>query len=113
MKIVHKKEAKLFKSSGVCDVFEYDLGRADLGGAVAKIRGRYPDSGRVVNRECKEAAYILKGAGAVDVEGNEMKFAAGDMLVIEKGERYFWEGNFSVLLFSVPAWRAGQCENAD
>ncbi|MFA6897406.1 MAG: cupin domain-containing protein [Patescibacteria group bacterium] len=113
MKIVHKTERKLFKNNENCDVLEYDLGCADLGGAAAEIRGRYPDSGRVVNAECKEVAYILKGAGEVNAEGNEMKFAAGDVIVIEKGERYFWEGNFSALLFSAPAWRAGQCEKVD
>jgi mannose-6-phosphate isomerase-like protein (cupin superfamily) len=113
MKIVRKNQSKTFKNSDVCDVSEYDLGQVDLGGAIVEVRGRYPDSGRVVNAECKEMAYILEGDGVIFIEGVETLFTAGDLIVIEAGERYFWDGKFSAFLFSAPAWNAGQFKNVD
>ncbi|MDD3007099.1 MAG: cupin domain-containing protein [Candidatus Pacebacteria bacterium] len=113
MKIIRKNQAKFFKNSEVCDVFEYDSGHTDLGGAVVEVRGRYPDSGWVMNSECREMAYILKGKGLISVEGVERDFAAGNLILIEAGEKYFWEGNFSAFLFSVPAWSVGQYKTVD
>ena len=113
MKIIHKKETKLFKNSDVCDAFEYDLARADMGGVVVAVRGRHPDNGRVVNTECNEMAYILEGKGIISIEDVKMVFAAGDVILIEAQEKYFWDGNFSAVLFSVPAWNTGQFKIVD
>lgn len=113
MRIIHKKEAKLFKNSDVCDVFEYGLACSDMGGAVVEVRGRYPDSGRVVNTACKEMAYILEGRGIISIKDVETVFATGDVVLIEAEEKYFWDGEFSAFLFFVPAWSPGQFKIVD
>jgi len=113
MKIIRKNQAKLFRNSKECDAFEYDLGCTGLGGVVVEVRGRHPEKGRVVNLECEELAYILEGEGKILINEAEQEFMKGDMILIERGDKYFWDGNFSVLLASAPAWNAGQCKMVD
>lgn len=113
MKIVHQDQAKFFKNSESCDAFEYDLRHVDLGAARVKVCGRYPDHGRVSNAECQETAYILAGSGTISIENTERGFSAGDVILIERGERYFWQGEFAAFLFSTPAWSAEQCRELD
>lgn len=104
MKVVYKKQSKEFKNSKVCTAIEYPLGDKDINGAVIELKGRYPDKGRVVNLKCKELAYVMQGAGKVVVEGKGVKLKKGDMVLIEPGERYFWEGNLVMFVPCTPAW---------
>lgn len=104
MKIVRKKQAKKVKNSKHCWVFEYPLGDKDINGAFVKLTGREPDEGRVVNLKCKELAYIIEGSGRIEIEGKEIKLKAGDMVLIEPGEKFFWEGKMTMFLSCAPAW---------
>jgi len=104
MKIVKKEDVKRHENSPLCVAFEYPLGDTDINGAVIEISGRYPDSGRVVNLECKEMAYIIKGSGKVVVEDKELTLKEGDLVLIEPGEKYFWEGNLTMFVPCTPAW---------
>jgi len=104
MKIVRKNQTKIFKNSDVCTAIEYPLDDKDINGAVIKLNGRYPDNGRVVNLECKEIAYIIKGSGKVTIEDKEIEFKEEDLILIEAKEKYFWEGNFTIFAPCIPAW---------
>jgi len=104
MKVVHKNQTKEFKNSDVCTATEYPLGDKDINGAVIELKGRYPDKGRVVNLKCKELAYVVKGSGRVVVEGEEVELNKGDVVLIEPGEKYYWEGNMTMLVPCTPAW---------
>jgi mannose-6-phosphate isomerase-like protein (cupin superfamily) len=110
MKIVHKNQTKKFKNSDVCTAVEYPLGDKDINGAVIELEGRYPDKGRVVNLKCKELAYVIKGSGKVLVEGKEVVLNEGDMVLIEPGEKYYWEGKMTMFVPCVPAWYPEQHE---
>lgn len=113
MNIIPKLESRAFKNSDICDVFEYGLKRIDFGVARVEVRGRYPDDGKVINMLCKEAAYILEGQGKISAEGSESNFSKGDLIIIEEREKFYWEGNFSALLFSVPAWNPEQYKETE
>jgi mannose-6-phosphate isomerase-like protein (cupin superfamily) len=104
MKIVKKNETKEFKNSDQCIVTEYPLNDKDINGAIAKINGRYPDKNLVVNTKCKELALVLNGSGKVIIEGKEFQFGAGDVILIEPNERYYWEGNFEIFMPCTLAW---------
>jgi len=104
MKIVHKNQTETFKNSDVCIATEYSLGDSDINGAVIELKGRYPDTGRVVNKKCKELAFIIEGSGKVVVEKKEVKLYKGDLVLIEPGEKYFWEGNLTMFVPCTPAW---------
>jgi len=111
MKIVHKDESRIFQNSASCQVSEYGNIAGEMSVAVARISGRYPDQGFALNEECSEAVYILDGAGLLGSDDGAEKLAAGDCIYIGKGERYYWEGSFSALISSAPAWDAGQYKN--
>lgn len=104
MKIIHKSQTKIFKNSDNCTAIEYPMGDKDINGAVIELNGRYPEKGRVVNMECKELAYILEGSGKIVIEGEEIQFKQGDLLLLEPKEKYFWEGNCKMFVPCVPAW---------
>lgn len=104
MKIIHKNQTKIFKVSNSCTANEYPLEDKDINGAVIKINGRYPEKGRTVNLVCKELAYFLKGSGRVVIEGKEIKFKEGDLVLIEAGEKFFWEGDMEIFMPCAPAW---------
>lgn len=104
MKIVHKSQARIHKNSDVCVATEYSLGDKDINGAIVEVNGRYPDKGRVVNLKCKEIAYIIEGSGEVVVEDRKIKFIKEDLILIEHGEKYYWEGNSTMFMSCTPAW---------
>ena len=104
MKTVHKNQTEKFKNSDACTAIEYPLKDNDINGAIIKLSGRYPNEGRVVNLKCKELAYIIEGSGKVVVEEKEVKLEEGDLVLIEPGEKYFWEGNLKMFVPCTPAW---------
>ena len=104
MKVVYKNQAKEFKNSDVCTAIEYPMEDKDINGAVIELTGRYPDKGRAVNLKCKELAYVIKGAGRAVVEDEEIKLQEGDLILIEPGEKFFWEGNMTMFMPCTPAW---------
>ncbi|MCK4525062.1 MAG: DUF861 domain-containing protein [Candidatus Andersenbacteria bacterium] len=104
MKIIKKDQAEVHKNSNACVAIEYPLGDKDINGAVIELNGRYPDNGRTVNLECKELAYIIKGSGRLVVKGKEIELNEGDLVLIEAGEKFFWEGNMQIFMPCTPAW---------
>jgi len=104
MKIIHKDQTEKFKNSENCVVTEYFLGDKDINGAIVELTGRYPNKGRVVNLKCKELAYVIKGSGKVIVENKKINLEEGDLILIEPGEKYFWDGNLIIFVPCTPAW---------
>ncbi len=109
MKIIRKNKSALCSNSGRCKVHEYGFCDSVAGIAVAQISGRYPESGFVVNEVCKEIAYVISGNGKAGFRKGEANLSIGDAVLIEKGDEYFWKGDLSIVIFSVPAWTAEQC----
>lgn len=104
MKIVHKNQTNEFKNSDACIATEYALMDQDINVAYVEIKGRYPDKGRVTNEVCKEMAYITEGKGRIVVEDEEIELNAQDLILLEPGERYYWEGNLKMVVPCTPAW---------
>ena len=104
MKFISKNQTKIFKNSENCTAIEYPAGDKDINGAVIELTGRYPIKGRIVNLKCKELAYVIKGSGKIVVEGKEINLNEGDLILIEPGEKYFWEGNSKIFASCTPAW---------
>jgi len=113
MKIIHKNQTKIFKNSEACAAIEYPLGDKDINGAVIEINGRYPDKGRTVNLKCKEMVYIIRGSGRLVIEGKEVKLNEGDLVLIEAGEKFFWEGDLIMFSSCAPAWNHEQYKEVE
>jgi mannose-6-phosphate isomerase-like protein (cupin superfamily) len=93
-----------------CIVFEYPMKNSEMNIAVAEITRRYPDEGYAVNHKCCEMGYILKGSGKLVTETREVNLSMGDALYISPGEKYYWEGNMTVVMPCAPAWFPQQHE---
>lgn len=113
MKVISRKRAKEYSNSANCNGFEFDLGDKNLDGAVVTVNGRYPDKGRAINEECKEIAYIIDGSGQVVIEEKPFDIRKEDLIVIDKGERYYWDGNFKLFVYYSPAWSPEQHKAVD
>ncbi len=110
MKVVYKHQAKFIKLNNMCTSEEYLLGDTDINGAVVKLSGRYPESGRVMNTKCKELVYVMSGKGKIVTEDRELKLKSGDMILIEPGEKYFWQGDLTMFVPCTPAWTPEQTQ---
>ena len=108
MIIYHKNQIEEFKDIDACAIASHPQTDKDINCFMATISGRYPDSGSVVNMERKELAYIQKGSGVLVVEGEEVKLNEGDLVLIEKGEKYHWDGNMTIFISCAPAWHPEQ-----
>lgn len=113
MKVVSKGQAKEFKNSDACTALEYPLEDSAINIAVVTVEGRYPDSGRVMNEECKEVAFVVQGAGKVFIDDKEVKLEQGDVVLIEPREKIYWEGNLTMLMPCTPAWTFEQHKQVD
>jgi len=108
MKIVHKNQTQEFKNSDNCIATEYPMGDKDISGAVVVVKNRYPETGRVVNEKCRELAYIIEGSGKIFVEGKEVELKKDDMILVEAGERIYWQGDMKMFVSCNPAWYSEQ-----
>lgn len=113
MKIIYKNETQIFKNGETCKAIEYPLGEKDIDNAIIEITGRYPEKGRATNLECKELAYIIKGFGSVFIEEKEINIEEGDLILIENNEKFFWDGNLTLLISCSPAWSHEQYKNLE
>ncbi len=111
MKRIGRTGAEEFKNGETCTVFEYPFGEESIDAAVAKINGRYPDEGWVVNRISQEIAFVIKGQGRLVCGDNEETLAAGDVVLIDLGEKFYWEGEMEVFIACTPAWKYAQYEH--
>ena len=104
MKLVKLKQAEKFANSEKCEVLEYPLGDKDINCATAVIKGRYPDSGYCVNEECKELIYVVDGKGTLNKKEEAIQFEKGDVILIDKGEVYYWDAQCTLVMPCTPAW---------
>ncbi len=108
MEYVSCESAVKHANSPRCTVYEYPMHNSEMNIGVAEITDRYPDEGYAINDQCSEMGYILKGSGKLVTETGEVNLAVGDVVYIPHGERYYWEGNMTVVLPATPAWHPEQ-----
>lgn len=104
MEYVKKEDIQIINNSDYCTVRHYQIEDQDISTAVIEIAGRYPDLGLSVNQTCKLIAYILKGNGKLTNETQTLELSEGDMVLIKPMEKYFWEGNMTLVMSSTPGW---------
>jgi mannose-6-phosphate isomerase-like protein (cupin superfamily) len=113
MKLSLKHQATEKTNSAACKVTEHHLNNNMLDFAIAKITGRYPEERLVVNRQCDELAYVFAGTGKIVVNNQEHLLNAGDVVLIESGDKYYWEGQMELFLSCRPAWNKEQHQLTD
>ena len=107
MKIVKSSDAQIIKNSNTSKLLEYSIGLndKDIDFCINTINGRYPEKGYCTNEKCKEICYILEGKGTLNKKD--------DVILIEKEEIYYWNGNCKIIMICTPAWYKEQCKLLD
>lgn len=108
MEHIKKQDAVKHENSPNCTVYEYPTKNSEINIGVAEISDRYPEQGYAMNHTCIEMGYILKGSGKLVTEAKTVILSAGDVVLIPSGERFFWEGNMTIVLPTTPAWNPQQ-----
>lgn len=108
MKIIKKEQRKRFDNGSCCIAYEYPMEDRDINGAVIELSGKYPDKGWAVNTECKEMGYIISGSGKLVIESKEYQVSEGDLILINPGEKFYWQGNMKLFIPCTPAWNPQQ-----
>lgn len=111
MKIVKKNNAKDIRNSDTSKILEYsiDLNDKDIDFCINTISGRYPEKGYCTNEKCKEICFVLEGKGTLNKKDESINFGEGDIILIDKEEIYYWDGNCEIIMICTPAWYKEQC----
>jgi len=102
--IIKKSERKKYENSPTCIAYEYEIKDKDINIALIEINGRYPESGKVINKICKEIAIVIKGDGKVGIDDKEFSISEGDSIFIQPNQKFFWEGNLILAMSCHPAF---------
>jgi mannose-6-phosphate isomerase-like protein (cupin superfamily) len=103
-----KEQTTLRNNSEICLVTEYEMGDPDIDFAIVKISERYPAEGRVTNMQSKEIVYVHDGSGQVEVDEKVYPLKAGDVVLIEAGEKFYWDGSMTLFISCHPAFTVEQ-----
>lgn len=87
---------------------DYEIGDPDIDFARIIIKGRYPDTGLVTNTQSKEVVYVHEGNGNIEINGEKYILKAGDLVLIEAGEKFYWDGNMTLFISCHPAFTVEQ-----
>jgi len=113
MRIIKQDQTQVFKNSDMMTSREYPFGDKDINAAVIELDGRYPEAGFVMNKVCKEIAYIIDGDGTLTTGGETHELHKGDTAFILPGEKYYFEGRLTMFMPCAPAWYAEQHVEVD
>ncbi|MDR3424496.1 MAG: hypothetical protein P4M13_05385 [Alphaproteobacteria bacterium] len=102
MEIIKEDQKRTLNPTSSLTVYEYDMNDPAIGGGIALLRGRYPDNGFVVNEKTKELVYVLSGEGKLLTPDKGIIISVGDMILLDSGEIYAWEGNMSLHMANAP-----------
>lgn len=108
MKITYANQSLIRQNSDRCMVTEYPRIDHDLDFAIVKISGRYPATKLAMNKKCKEIVYIQSGTGHVTINHIAYALNPGDIVLVEAGEPFFWEGNMTLHIACTPAFNIKQ-----
>ena len=106
-----KKDERKEKVMKECTVWEYDFKNKSIQFALARINGRYPDSGKGMNKVCYMIYHVIEGRGRLFVDDEEHELKKGDTFLIEPGKKYYIIGqNLILAIPTSPAWYPEQYE---
>lgn len=89
-------------------IYEYESQAKSISAGIAEIKGRYPKTGFVINQRIDELVYILAGQGELIMDSGSTAFAVGDVLIIERGEKYAWLGEMTLFMATTPKFDPSQ-----
>lgn len=113
MKIIRQSDSVVFKNSATCEVNEYPFNDPDINIGTAKLDGRFPESGYLVNETVKEYVYVVSGSGKIVTKSQTIEINIGDVVFIPVGELYYWDAHCFLVMPCQPAWYPEQSKQVE
>lgn len=111
--VVRLPDAKTYDiPGGVCRLYP-DSPTGRLSCAAVESTGRYPETGRKMNRTCTEAIYVIEGELSLSLGEEKKTLSKGDVAYIAPGTPYSIEGKAKVFVFIEPKWDKTQSVAVD
>jgi hypothetical protein len=104
MQIVKSSESIKKAGFGSYEVAEYPMEADTVDVCTVRVFGRVPETGYKMNGISGTVCYVVTGSGRV----NGANVSAGDAFSISKGEKYYFDGEFTMTMSCAPAWRPEQ-----
>lgn len=105
MKLIKDKESNLYVNGKKCSNNEYLFDDEELGISRSVINGIYPEDAYCSNEKCKELVYVMSGSGKIIKDnGSIIFFEKDDSILIERGEKYYWDAKCVLLSITTPKW---------
>ncbi len=102
-------EGSSFENSPVCKGVGYAVDGASMDLAKIELTGRYPERGWVMNEVSYEMAYVLHGSGQfINRNGDTLEVGEGDVVSIETGKQYAWNGTLTLIVPCTPPFDPDQ-----
>jgi hypothetical protein len=101
MQIVKHTDIQKVTPTPSTTIWEYDTKDKTISGAVAQINGRYPRVGFAENG-FKELVFVISGNGFIVTPDNRKEIDLGDEILLDKNERYAWEGIMTLFMATTP-----------
>lgn len=107
MEIIKKEQSQVFKNGPII-AREYTTKNKKINIGLIKIKGRYPQQDFITNQEVTELVYVINGSVELFTESSKHSLSKGDFVIISPKEKYFFEGNCTVLVPCTPPWNTKQ-----
>lgn len=102
MQIVKYTETNKVSPAACTVIWEYPTMDKDISGAVAEIHGRYPEKGFAINERSKELVFVLSGNGKILTPSSQQEIDLGDVIFVDKGEKFAWSGGMTIFMATAP-----------
>jgi len=106
------RDTQLFEG-GTNRTYEYNIEDKDINYCIVEVFGRFPKEKLAINYKCKQMAHVLEGKGILWVEGKIYTLKKDDVVLIDVGEKYYWEGNMKLGIPCSPAWYPEQHDEVE
>lgn len=107
MKVIKKEQEEIFENGNII-AHEYPSTNQNINIGLVEIKGRHPPENWLINEKCTQLTYITKGSVNLTTESETILLEEGDVAILNPNEKYFWEGDCTLLAPCTPAWTPEQ-----
>lgn len=107
MEVIKKDQSQVFKN-GAITAHEYASTNNQINIGLVEIKGRHPQQDFITNQDVTELVYIINGSVELTTESERYSLSQGDFVIISPKEKYFFEGDCTVLTPCTPPWTPEQ-----
>lgn len=99
---------------GTKKFFKYNSPVKELELKKTVLKGRSPENPEKVYVETESfALFIIEGDGIISLDGSEYELSSEDVVYVEKGTKWWIEGELEYIVFNTPQWYPEQMQEVD